>query len=186
MTELNLPVDIMSRITQIFHALTVNVPWMLIYSIAHFVFVIVDLVFIWLIVLYMQKALSYRLKIDLRTLPPDVAEILKRSGVRERFAMRWEDLRKGAAASYRDAIVGADSLIDELLQEASFSGRDTAERFGKLNRLGLRRATVNGLFEAHRLRNRIAHEGAFVPSARVAEHALDQYARFLAEVKVIA
>lgn len=186
MTSLTFPADIVKGIERLVHAAVYGAPWTLVYNIAHIVFIIADLVIIWIIVFYFQKALSYRLKIDVRTLPPDVAEILKRAGVRERFAMRWEELRKNAAEHYRDAIIGADSLIDELLIEASFSGRDTAERFGKLNRLGLRRATVNGLFEAHRLRNKIAHEGSFVPSARAAERALNHYAAFLAEVKVIA
>ncbi len=186
MTQFNFPFGVVSGIERIFNAIINNVEWMRIYNVAHVIFIILNLVGIWLIVFYLQKALSFRVKIDLRTLPPDVAEILKRAGVRERFAGRWEDVRKNAPASYRDAIIGADALIDALLLEANFSGRDTAERFGKLNRLGLRRSTVNGIFEAHRLRNRVAHEASFVPSQRVAERALDHYAKFLAEVKVIA
>lgn len=186
MTPIDFPMDIIGAVVETVRAIITNTPWLRIYNIAHVVFIILDLVAVWLIVLYIGKALSFRAKIDLRTLPPDIAEILKRAGVRERFARRWGELRKNAAASYRDTLIGADSLIDELLLEASFSGRDTAERFGRLNRMGLRRSVVNGLFEAHRLRNRIAHEASFAPSARVAEHALLQYERFLIDVKVLA
>jgi hypothetical protein len=190
MNASDLPFKVIKGIITMVGADIATVPWLLIYNIAHWVLVIADFVAVWLIVRYIGRALSYRVTIDLRALPPDVAEILKRAGVRERYARRWSDVRVGASMnppnSYRDAIVSADALIDSLLQEANFTGRDAAERFGRLNRLGMRRSVINGLFEAHRMRNRIAHESTFAPSPHVAEQALQKYERFLTEVKVVA
>ncbi len=181
--------DIIGAIVGSFDALVAHVPWTLVYEIARVVFIALDAVALWLMYVYTEKALSYRIKIDLRALPPNIAEILKRAGVREKYASQWDEVKKTAnanpPASYRDAIMSADAIVDKLLQEAGFVGRDTAERFGRLNAARMSPAVVNGLFRAHRMRNTIAHDATFVPSARVAEQTLNLYARFLEATKII-
>lgn len=163
--------------------------WLAIYFFFKYIFLVLDLVLLVSIILLLRKGLSYRIHVDLHALPPTVADILKRAGIRDRYVDRWAKLREDARttppASYNAAIMNADILIDELLQEIGFVGNDVAERFGRLNNMGLRQNIVNGIFRAHKIRNQIAHTPDFVIAAKDAEKVLDLYEAFLREVKLI-
>ena len=167
-----------------------GVDWFFVYFSIKYLFLSIDLALLVGIVVLLRAGLSYRIKVDLKALPPTVAELLKKSGVRDRYVDRWQKLREDARAtppaSYTMAIVNADALIDELIQEVGFVGRDAAERFGRLNHIGLKQDAVNGIFRAHKIRNQIAHEPNFFLSAKDAERVLDLYERFLTEVKILA
>ena len=166
-----------------------SVDWLFIYFSIKYFFLTLDLALLVGIVLLFRVGLSYRIKVDLKALPPTVAELLKKSGVRDRYIDRWKKLREDARvtppASYTMAIMNADALVDELIQEVGFAGRDVAERFGRLNHIGLNQNVVNGIFRAHKIRNQIAHEPNFSLAAKDAERVLDLYERFLTEVKIL-
>lgn len=163
--------------------------WLAIYLFFKYLFLVLDAVLLVSILLLFRKGLSYRIKVDLHALPPTVADILKRAGIRERYADQWKKLREDASAtpptSYTSAIMGADALLDELLQEIGFVGNDVAERFGRLNNMGIRQNIVNGIFRAHKIRNQIAHTPNFSINSNDAEKVLDLYEAFLREIKLI-
>jgi len=166
-----------------------GVNWMFVYILFKYTFIVVDAILLFAIIILLKVDLSYRIKVDLHALPPTVADILKRAGIRDRYIDSWTKLRENARAtppsSYNVAIMNADALIDGLLQEIGFVGNDVAERFGRLNNMGLRQNVVNGIFRAHKIRNQIAHAPNFAITAKDAEKVLDLYETFLREVKLI-
>lgn len=166
-----------------------SVHWISVYLFFRYIFLTLDFALVIAILLLFRKGLSYRIKVDLHALPPTVADILKRAGIRERYADQWKKLREDALTtpptSYTSAIMSADALLDELLQEIGFVGNDVAERFGRLNNMGLRQNVVNGIFRAHKIRNQVAHTPNFSINANDAEKVLDLYEAFLREIKLI-
>lgn len=166
-----------------------GIQWMAWYLFSKDLFLVLDAILVVAIVWLLQIDLSFRINIDLNVLPPTVADILKRAGIRDRYIDSWTKLRTDARTtpptSYTIAIMNADALIDGLLQEIGFTGHDVAERFGRLNTFGLRQGVVNGIFRAHKIRNQIAHTPNFSINAKDAEKVLDLYEAFLREVKLI-
>ncbi len=77
----------------------------------------------------------------------------------ERYRVRWlaieQSVEKGNEASYQLAIMNADKLVDNALKETGYRGQTMGDRLksarGKLPHR-------NELWQAHKLRNKIAHE----------------------------
>jgi hypothetical protein len=58
---------------------------------------------------------------------------------------------------WRAAIMDADAMLDELLQSYNFPGENLGERLKNANPRVL--PTIQSAWEAHKIRNKIAHEG---------------------------
>jgi hypothetical protein len=81
------------------------------------------------------------------------------------------------------AIIEADIILDDVLKQQGYIGNSLGERLksistGQLNSLA-------DAWEAHKVRNRIAHEGAdFVLTKRVAEETISRYRKVFNEFGV--
>ncbi|MCA9374491.1 hypothetical protein KC725_05015 [Candidatus Peregrinibacteria bacterium] len=73
----------------------------------------------------------------------------------------------------RHAVMDADKLLDRLLGHKGYSG-SLGE---KLKKSGSLFSDLNGVWSAHKLRNRLAHELDAKVSPKEGERALKQYAR---------
>ena len=100
---------------------------------------------------------------------------------------KWDAIIKKAESAgpkgYPMAIIEADILLEEVMGRLGFLGKNLAERLrasapGELPNL-------NDIWEAHKLRNRIAHEANFSPSREETIKALGAYKKALEELKVI-
>lgn len=85
---------------------------------------------------------------------------------------RWERIEQLFDShnqnDWRVAIIEADTMLDELLISYNFPGENLGERLKNANNKVL--PTVQSAWEAHKVRNRIAHEGMnFTLSEREAE-----------------
>lgn len=81
------------------------------------------------------------------------------------------------------AIIEADIVLDDILKERGYAGNSLGERLKgiSLNQL----ASLNDAWEAHKIRNRIAHDGAdFVLTKRVAQETIARYQRVFTEFGV--
>jgi hypothetical protein len=81
------------------------------------------------------------------------------------------------------AIIEADIVLDDLLKQHGFVGASLGERLKGItsNQLG----SISDAWEAHKVRNRIAHDGAdFVLTKRQAEETINRYRRVFAEFGV--
>lgn len=90
---------------------------------------------------------------------------------------KWVDilghLESDRPASWTLAIIESDKILDELLKEKGFDGANVGERLksekaGKLKNL-------QDAWEAHKIRNKIAHESGYILEKRDARKAIAHY-----------
>lgn len=78
------------------------------------------------------------------------------------------------------AIIEADVILDDVLKQHGYIGNSLGERLKSISPQQLN--SLNDAWEAHKVRNRIAHEGAdFVLTKRVAEETVNRYRRVFSE-----
>ncbi|HEY0964517.1 MAG TPA: hypothetical protein VGE31_01835 [Candidatus Paceibacterota bacterium] len=81
------------------------------------------------------------------------------------------------------AIIEADIILDEALKERGYGGSSLGERLRNVSPTQLN--SLNDAWEAHKIRNRIAHDGAdFVLTHRLAEETINRYRRVFSELGV--
>ena len=90
---------------------------------------------------------------------------------------KWEEIIRRVETQgppgYSISIIEADVLLEHTLGRIGIAGRNIAERLRSLAPDEL--PNVNAVWEAHALRNRIAHEPNFVPSREETAKALAAY-----------
>jgi preprotein translocase subunit SecG len=78
------------------------------------------------------------------------------------------------------AIIEADIVLDDLLKQRGYVGSSLGERLKSIPPSQL--SSLNDAWEAHKVRNRIAHEGAdFVLTQRIAEETVSRYRKVFNE-----
>lgn len=87
----------------------------------------------------------------------------------------------GTPENLRWSIMEADALVDFVLKERQAPGDTMADRLANFRRDDYK--TVDKLWDAHKLRNEIAHTPGFQVKSRQAERALVAYRDFLKEIK---
>lgn len=81
------------------------------------------------------------------------------------------------------AIIEADIILDEVLKQQGYAGNSLGERLKSISTNQLN--SLDDAWEAHKVRNRIAHEGAdFVLTKRVADETINRYRRVFSEFGV--
>ncbi|MEK7555632.1 MAG: hypothetical protein AAB516_02330 [Patescibacteria group bacterium] len=103
---------------------------------------------------------------------------------REAVRKKWEELlEKIKSSDERDlrlAIIEADNLVDEILIIHDHPGKDMGERLKSIhpNEIG----NYNDLWEAHKMRNRIAHETNFHINSGEAQRIIKIYHKTLQDL----
>lgn len=97
---------------------------------------------------------------------------------------RWVHVKQlissGHESDWRQAIIEADIMLDEILTEQGYAGESVGEKLKQVNRA--RFGTLNDAWEAHKVRNEIAHQGsAYQLSEHVAHRTIAHYANVFAE-----
>lgn len=128
------------------------------------------LVLVIAIIWLMVKSLAFRQKLN----PSETLNLLKGLKVtdgkyrqiikhRELINKKWskllERIKSGDERDLRLAVIEADSLVDEILKEHGHPGQDMGERLKSIHPSEM--DNLNDLWEAHKLRNRLAHEADF-------------------------
>jgi hypothetical protein len=81
------------------------------------------------------------------------------------------------------AIIEADILLDQTLKAKGFVGISLGERLRSISPAQLQ--SLDDAWQAHKVRNQIAHAGAdFVLTRRLAEETIKQYRRVFAELGI--
>ncbi len=95
----------------------------------------------------------------------------------EKYRTRWmaieQSLERDSAMSHRMTIIDADKLVDQALKDKGFRGQTMGERLKSAKTALPHR---DNIWQAHKLRNQVAHE----PDAKVS---YDQARRALAQFK---
>ncbi len=77
---------------------------------------------------------------------------------REHFSKRWDEIANmygRSAELYPQAIIKADSLLDEALKKLRYPGKTMGERLVSANRIW---TDTDAVWKAHKTRNRLVHE----------------------------
>ncbi len=101
---------------------------------------------------------------------------------------RWNELLVHVGSNnpndWRLAIIEADILLEETLNNAGFVGTTIGEKLKSANRASFR--TLQDAWEAHKVRNEIAHAGSdFVLTKKRAQETIVQFERVFREFGVI-
>ncbi|HEY4500842.1 MAG TPA: hypothetical protein VJI70_01055 [Candidatus Paceibacterota bacterium] len=101
---------------------------------------------------------------------------------------RWqhiESLADGASASeWREAIIEADIMLEDMLARQGYKGDGVGEKLKSVEPSDF--DTLNDAWEAHKVRNQIAHEGSsFNLSEELARRTIARYAAVFHEFKAI-
>ncbi|MEK7639124.1 MAG: hypothetical protein AAB388_03120 [Patescibacteria group bacterium] len=84
---------------------------------------------------------------------------------------------------WRLAIIEADIILDDILKQRGYAGTSLGERLRSISPHQL--ASLDDAWEAHKVRNQIAHGGAdFVLTKRLAEETINRYRRVFTEFGV--
>ncbi len=91
---------------------------------------------------------------------------------------RWEHiqtlLEEDSQSVWREAITEADIMLDDLLKKRGYVGDGVGEKLRSINADDL--ASLQDAWEAHKVRNQIAHEGSsFSLSAELAHRTMARY-----------
>lgn len=101
---------------------------------------------------------------------------------------RWDTIQKRIAEhspeAWRVAIIEADIFLDETLSNAGYFGQSLGEKLKSANPHSF--TTVQDAWEAHKVRNEIAHVGSdFVLTQKVAQETIMRFERVFREFGVI-
>lgn len=93
--------------------------------------------------------------------------------VNEEWAEILGHLESQNQSSWALAIMECDKIMDELLRERGYEGKDIGEMLK--SEKGKKLRNLQGAWEGHKIRNRIAHEPGFVLTSREAKVAAAHY-----------
>lgn len=101
--------------------------------------------------------------------------------------VRWEKINAYLASDnpsdWRSAILEADILLDELVAKMGYPGENLGERLKAVEPSDF--LTLNDAWEAHKVRNMIAHDGAYVLTKRETVRVIELFRRVFAEFHLI-
>ncbi|HEX4104333.1 MAG TPA: hypothetical protein VHZ04_02540 [Candidatus Paceibacterota bacterium] len=107
--------------------------------------------------------------------------VLKKDISKEHARSSWADIERhffaGDDNDLKIAIIEADNLLGEALHDVGVPGVNLGERLQRVNPEKL--PNVEDVWQAHKIRNRIAHEANFVLKRDLAERALTVYEKAL-------
>lgn len=117
-----------------------------------------------------------------------ISEAMNVSAVpKRRLLKKWEGiqkkLRKGDDASMRLAVIEVDKMFDELVQRMGYHGNTMGERLEKIDASQF--SQIQGIWEAHKLRNSIVHDSDFTLTREDAERVIKTYEEVLKDLDVI-
>lgn len=101
---------------------------------------------------------------------------------------RWVKVMEHAGSEnpndWRVAIMEADILLDEVITRIGYQGDTLGEKLKQVAKGDM--ATLDSAWEAHKIRNQIAHEGGdYILTKREAKRVIDLYKSVFCEFKVI-
>lgn len=99
-----------------------------------------------------------------------------------RFLEIENKFKKENPASYVTTVINGDKLLDKAMMEMGVPGKTMGDR---LKRCGDKFTNLNGVWQAHKLRNAIAHETDVVVSYKRAFNALAIYKQALKDLGAI-
>lgn len=146
-------------------------------------FIVVDIALVGLFVFSFVKSLQYRPSFDLEKKKAKKILRLREAITEEHWRSIAEKFSEGTPESWRGAIIAADALVDNTLQELGIRGAHLIDRIANLETEELE--TEDKVIVAHRLRADLEGKPGFVLSADDARFAFGAYEAFLKELGLL-
>ena len=162
------------------------IPWDGFYNTVRVIVIILDVILFAGFIFALKKALEYRPKLvsSFRRTEADGDSEEESPFDTASYAKNWDEIMKKAFTkppeSLTLAIVAADNLVGDALEELGLEGEHIADRLQKLNPKELK--TLNNLWRAHRLRNDLVHTTGFEIKESEAKEVLEIFESFLKEI----
>ncbi len=100
---------------------------------------------------------------------------------------RWEEILRhvdsAKEAEWKFAIIEADKLVDDLLKSAGYLGDTMGERLMSIEKGQM--ANLDGLWEAHKIRNKLVHDVNYFLRQAEARKAIQLYENILRELGAV-
>lgn len=100
---------------------------------------------------------------------------------------RWDEIQKHINSTregeWKFAVIEADKLVDELLKSAGFNGETLGDRLMNIQPGQL--TTLQSLWEAHKIRNRLVHDTNYFLRYTEAKRAVGLYEKTLRELQAL-
>jgi hypothetical protein len=136
---------------------------------------------LFIIVVIKTNRLTGRIKINL------IKEILPPQPATSGLNARWDEIEKHInstrEAEWKFAVIEADKLVEELLKVAGFPGDTMGDRLMNIQPGQL--TTLQNLWEAHKIRNRLVHDTNYFLRYTEAKRAVGLYEKTLKELQAI-
>jgi hypothetical protein len=104
----------------------------------------------------------------------------------EKYRSKWLEIENtfniNNETTFSMCIIRADSLLDHAMKEKDFIGDSMGER---LKNGGHKFSSIDSVWTAHKIRNKIAHESDTKIDARVTRQALNTFKRALKDLGAI-
>ena len=115
-------------------------------------------------------------------------EIIVAKGTAEKKRKKWNQLVDLATSpnesDWRLAIIEADTMLDDMVDAMGYEGEGLGERLKQIERSDFN--TLNQAWEAHKIRNNIAHAGSdFTLTQREVRRVIDLYKQVFDEFDFI-
>lgn len=101
----------------------------------------------------------------------------------DRWSKIVQALDSDNPSDWKQAIIDADIMLDEMVRAMNYQGETLGERLKAIEPSDF--LTLQDAWEAHKIRNQIAHDSAFTLTRREARFALDRFERVFREFAFI-
>lgn len=137
--------------------------------------------------------LMFRINRPLKTVLETVEEAVEQNfgkipaSMKTDISAKWQSVLDKAASpnpsDWKLAVLEADSIMDDLLKRIGLQGETMGERLKQLDRSKL--SAIDELWEAHKIRNLIAHDPNRAVSRQEIDRAVDGFEKALDELDFI-
>lgn len=107
----------------------------------------------------------------------------REEGIRESWKKIEELLVLGKPSQLRQAVIEGDKIVDSVLKELVL-GESMGARLKSARELFSSRDIYNGLWEAHKIRNSLVHEGSYEPPYYICREAVGKFKEALSSLNI--
>lgn len=127
-----------------------------------------------------DKFLRTRANLLKTIVPPEAAK-------ESPLGSKWEEIQRhlnsSKEAEWKFAVIEADALVDGLLKASGYPGDTMGDRLKNIDKSQI--VTLDGLWEAHKIRNRLAHDANYFLRYGEAKRAIQLYEKTLKELNAV-
>jgi len=145
--------------------------------------VILSVFFIFFIIILLFKIRKNIKKALLAIAKSVTAPDLPKKELDKKWSSVMNKLEKNNESDYKLALIEADNIFDDLLRKIGYQGEDMGERLKQITEAQL--ANIDELWQAHKVRNRIAHEPGFKLTYSQAKRAIEIYQQAMEDLEVL-